>query len=1487
MKHTLLGFTLSLGIFVGWKEEVKAFHSGLLTMTIVEWKAFQNDSIPCQAINVALESSMPIISPADTGWIDICPNERITLKGRGSYPENDLFYRQSDTTSLFFWNFGDGTTAFGPEVQHRFLRSGGYTVQLQVVDSLGCKSDLFLQRIRVAPSPRITIADSLMAPICLGDTLMLGADLEAGSSDAQFLISPETASFPTSAILADSLPLPDGDGSAYERSVFLNDFTPGQTLNNINDLLGICLTMEHSWMRDLEIKLFCPSGDSVLLHDHVGKIGSQVKLGQPVEEAQAGQLIPGQGFDYCWRSDATNPNWLEYAAQNDPDVLPAGSYQPATPFSSLAGCPLNGEWTLKVEDLWAEDNGMVFSWSIDFNPGLYPRLETFSPDITTFGWRPSDLIVEQNGGQIKALPVTAGSNRFDLFTTDEFGCTFDTTIAVNIKAPNNLFCLLSDNNIMPADTTICAGEQIRLDTEIEIPGPSPVRFQVFPAYALGQSNHPHANPYRSDIAVSGVYPDQLGDAERLVSVCVDLETDWASDIHMFLEAPSGAVLELSSDNGGDGDDYNNTCFTAGASSSIANGVPPFTGDFQPEGDWAVLQTSNINGTWSLLVSDGFGENEMGRLRSWSITFESENRFDYRWRPNQNISCVDCPDPVFFPETTTLYQLTLTDQQGSILEDSLLVEVIPSGQSPCITGVCATQTIVEETLSPVCSGGRDGVVTLSALGGESPYLFRLNGDTLVGEVVTFSYLEAGEYQFVIEDQSFCRDTIAVTLTDPPPLVIDSVQVAPVNCFGGRSGRAVAFPSGGAGGYEYIWGDPLGQIDSAATRLSAGDYGLTVTDSRGCSQSTVITISEPVPLSLSFLASDVQCRGNADGSITTTVEGGSPEYAFAWSNGQSTADIGQLRAGTYRLTVTDSKGCQVQGSAEVEEPDSRLQLLVEQTRRSCFGESANEARVIVVGGRAPFRYRWNDGQDSPLATGLDTFAYSITVTDGQGCTAEDTILIEDLDQLNPNIIISPPSCRGIQNGALGINFVEGGSGAPLEEYTFSWSTGQSGPFIEGLTGGGVYEVTVTDPNGCQAVERRTMIQADPITFNVRVDSVSCFEGRDGRITLSELQGQGQDFIIRWDLASGGQALVAERLSAGSYGLTVTDEANCTREERIEVPQPPPLLVNFEVEDVDCFGNNNGSIVAVAQGGAGRYEFQWSNGAETAVQNNLSAGTYRLTVTDGNGCEKEKTAIIAQPDGVEALFSIKSPTCQGDRNGAITVEVEGGTSPYEFSMDNKTFQSSNSFLGLFAGPYNVFIKDANGCLTFERVLLEAPPALSVQAQPQNERIEIGDSIMLEAITDVTTRPVDFFWKAPYEGTLSCMQCQSPIAYPRNTITYEVRVMDERGCTGNDFLTIFVDKPKVVLVPTAFTPNEDGVNDRLIVHGEDETRVLRFQVFDRWGGLVFENGDFMANDVFSGWDGRYKDEQAGPGVYIWIVEAAFGDGSTEIFKGQSTLIR
>jgi len=1399
--------------------------SGCITITFQSDGSVESDgwsadilcTTACQLIQSELVETTPEVMPTDTGWVDGCPGDRIFLKARGRYPQNGLAYQHSDATASFTWNFGDGTIAVGPEVSHTYDESGGYTVQLTITDQFGCRSTNFLsQRVRISTRPDFQLTGDLPPETCAGDTVGASAIINRIDAGKTLSVLPTEGSFQFGGTRSDSLALPDGTGASYETSINFTAFAPGQLLTDVNDLLGICVNMEHSWMRDLQISLMCPDGSSVLLHNHPDQSGGSVFLGEP-NDNDDNLIRPGVGYDYCWTPDAVNPNWIDYANQNFPQTLPPGDYQSYENFRQLVGCPLNGEWTIRVEDLWGQDNGFIFSWGINFNPDLFPNLETFTPELVDYGWKSSPYTTFSSPDSLAAAPQNAGKAQYVFEVTDDFGCTYDTTLSVKVLPPTHPDCFSCQELLAPvADTAICPDEQVSLNVGINDSEQTDLSFESFPAHPIGSATYPPGSPYRAAMEISDVLPATLNDpTTQIISVCVDMETDWTGDIALLLQAPSGVVMTLANGNGGDGDNFSNTCFTPTAPGSINAGSPPFTGAYLPQDDWNLLNGTPVAGEWALLVSDALGIEEVGRLNSWSITFQSANEVTYSWTPATGLSCTDCPAPIASPAQTVVYRVEAANSYGCAQADTIVVGRPSEQEPPQVSCTVAEDPSMTFTWPSAGEVDRFEVRT-----------FRNDGASDWIDLGSATQYEVTGLQR--------REEVRLELRY-------FIGVDPINC---------TFP-----------------ISTAACTFQPCDLEAAL---------------EEAPLAVS-------CPGDTDGAVRVRASGGDQPYAFAIDGRSETQADGAfdlLAGGSHFVVVRDTGICFDTLFFDIPEPDT-LVVAIEQTARGCRGDAANEAVAIASGGNGGYQYLWSDGRSGATQPDLDSLVYSVTATDSQGCTAASSLKLQDLPTFNPNVIQSAPTCFGGDDGQLAINLVEGGLTQDPADYTFQWSTGQTGPLIENLKGGLEYQVTVTSQEDCFVVATRTLRQPAPITFDVLKDSIQCADDPTGSATVTNIQGDNEVFNIQWNDAAGGRTTpTADGLPAGDYSVTVTDDDGCSSSQQFTFIDPPPIEVRVEKEDNACFGDSDGRIELRVSGGVPDYTIAWSNGAAGPSLSELPAAGYGLSVTDNNGCVLVDTVRIAEPPLLQATLIGTDPSCFGYQDGVVSAEPTGGTAPYGFSLDNQSYSNSNQFGGLSAGTYQVYLRDSKGCRFFDQITLQEPAEFLVSAGA-DLTIPLGDSVELVAEASNAEGAVEFVWSAPYEGTLTCTECAATISTTFNTITYELYGIDARGCEATNFITINVDKVRMVDVPTGFTPNDDGINDRLLVHGKEGTRIRTFRVFDRWGELIFEATDFSVNDPDIGWDGFYKGQPMNSGVFLWYLEVEYLDGAQDVFKGQTTLIR
>ena len=780
----------------------------------------------------------------------------------------------------------------------------------------------------------------------------------------------------------------------------------------------------------------------------------------------------------------------------------------------------------------------------------------------------------------------------------------------------------------------------------------------------------------------------------------------------------------------------------------------------------------------------------------------------------------------------------------------------------------------------CPGENDGQATVTILSGAAPFSYELNGEQ--NSTGVFTGIAAGSHTVLVTDNTNCTTPFGFTISAPDTIRATLITLDSIRCQGGDDGRITLQVSSGVGPFGFNWSN--GSTDSIATGLDADIYLVTLTDITGCTESYSITLEEPSLLEISSDQVNVDCFESPSGSATVTPTGGTPPYQYQWdadANGQTTATATLLMAGTYSITVTDAKGCSQTEAVTITEP-TELTANMDSTINGCNAQPSGTASVTAQGGTTPYTYEWNTNpiQTTATATGLTEGTYSVTVTDANNCTVIKTVEV----LAPPMILLSHESnnltCFEDQSGSINVT-ATGGTGTLT--YTWQESGLPPGGVVNNLAAG-TYHLTVSDDLGCTATTTIPITEPSGITINAITDAVACFGESTGAIDITAVGGSG-NLSFLWN--NGSQSEDLTQLSEGLYSVTVTDENGCSSSEDITIAATTSFEINFNTKDIDCYGAQNGSLETQVQGGSPPYSFLWSNGASSQDQLQIPAAIYYLTLTDAQGCQALDSVEIHQPDmalGFE--LAIDSVQCSGEKNGRIDIIVSGGTPPYSFSRDNQEYNGISSFLALAAGTYDVFVKDAKGCLVFQ---MDVPVS-----EPNPISLSLGSDITLDYGEEITLTPAiesdvpisQYIWTPSIDGTLSCTDCPSTLVSTFDQIHILLEIINESGCKAEDLLNIFVTKDFEVFVPTGFTPNNDGINDELLVHGHEKTTLTSFRIFDRWGELVFDRFDFPVNDVM-GWDGSFNGKPMAAGVYIWTAEAILPDGKTALFNGETSLLR
>lgn len=925
------------------------------------WEAIISCTTPCDNPTAASE----IVDPepnAETNNVGVCLNDPVTFGDIGSVAADgfDLEY--------WVWNFDDGNidTLETPEdVTHEFTEPGEYLVTLSVIDDNGCRS-LNVEPLQVLVSTVPIFNTDFESPVCIDGPVTI---------DGSALQNVTWTALPPQVVAGETY-LADGAGFSYESSLVFDFFEPDATLESCDDFLDVFVNMEHSYLGDLGFSLTCPDGTTVNMLTFATNTGGGTYLGEAVDDGFGETLDQGVGYDYGWSPTSTNGAIYDgdnststtYTNQAGVEVtaniVDPGLYESEEDLCDFVGCPLNGEWTFSVSDNLGADNGYIFEWGINFNPELFPDVTTFTP-VTGLGvdstyWEGPNIINTSDGGNIiETSYSTPGFYDYTMFATNNFGCTFDTTITIEaIEGPE-----------------ITAGQDLTYCEE----------------------------PVQLEAAVVGDDPPSCSDDAGTFTYCYENNDD--------------IVVTFCPDDPGDGATYMSLEFLAGQFDFFDN-VVVYDGDditapilvdpasFDPlAGLTATATTGNPTGCITLqITSDGFNSCADGFYEEIEVevTCGGPGGLVWEWTPAEGLSNPNIQNPFAEVEQATVYTVTAypegfpgclitdqvivspdaladpgldtdtvfcynsplafltdyldgnpasggtwTDPDGNEVENEFNPTQYPEGASFTYTytvtnGTCTNQSTLNIDILP--STNNSCCQTNAQAGSDDvacALTYELQAQPTVGTgewtgppEVTFSDIHdpnaiatcespGGSMTLTWTDNngSFCNESDQVTIQFSDSLNVFVVEEDAV-CYNQCTGQAIAISNGGtapSGSYTYDWyenGVP-GVNPSVRDSLCQGSYQVKVFDNFGCEDSTTFQIGQPQPQEMFVTQAPPLCADSCDGRIGVKSQG-AVSYSFDGGDTFVPDSIGMVCAGQYTVIARNSAGCEITDSVTISNP-----------------------------------------------------------------------------------------------------------------------------------------------------------------------------------------------------------------------------------------------------------------------------------------------------------------------------------------------------------------------------------------------------------------------------------------------------------------------------------------------------------------------------------------------------------------------------------------
>ena len=321
-----------------------------------------------------------------------------------------------------------------------------------------------------------------------------------------------------------------------------------------------------------------------------------------------------------------------------------------------------------------------------------------------------------------------------------------------------------------------------------------------------------------------------------------------------------------------------------------------------------------------------------------------------------------------------------------VQDVSTTEVFQSSWAAYDCGASGPTAVASGT-DPTTCGASDGIAVATASGGALPYTYNWsNGAT--GPTITG--LGAGSYTVTITDAGGCASITSVTINPVTPPTLVATGTDPTAC-GSNDGTTAANATGGTAPYTYNWNN--GGTTSGLTGLSGGTYIVTVTDANNCLAVATVVLNDVGAPVITLTQTNLDCYGDATGTITSAVSGGQTPYTYAWSNGSTTSSVSGLTSGTYTVTITDAGGCTGSQTTTLTEPTTLTATGIV-THANCPGDSTGSINLTAAGGTAPLAYSWSMGSSSEDVSGLASGTYSVTVTDDNSCTFTTSFTVTEL-------------------------------------------------------------------------------------------------------------------------------------------------------------------------------------------------------------------------------------------------------------------------------------------------------------------------------------------------------------------------------------------------------------------------------------------------------------------------------------------------------------
>ncbi len=1117
------------------------------------------------------------------------------------------------------------------------------------------------------------------------------------------------------------LAMRDNNCPRLEEFIIAVDDYPNMLLGEDIFIQSLDLIIEHDWPADLQLELSTPSGNRIPLTTNRG-IGLD-NYGNPADT---------MCMEVCSFSDFACQSISEVGTEQL-----VGSFLPEELLLSLYNNQeVNGNWKILSCDRAQEDRGRLKYVKINFSPVICNvptniTAQDISSNQATITWDPPEncRVAIINVVESGLAPGTG----IEIFTSCQSGsfnvAGLEGETAYDIYIQSD--CNTSQSAFSCPATFVTACNEVTLATDFDDQdicisscdascdiaytwNNSTEDNQDWIVYT-GSSPTENTGP-EQDIIGTGNYvyiensSDLCGIRNRsiLETSCLQLPTnnspcDMSFYYHMYGSDMDSLILRISQN---DGQSWETLFARYGDQGQ--SWQRQFINLDQYQGLLVNLQFIGISGTGDLadMALDQIEFYGANVITLPTFYFDSDND-GYGGQDSIISVCLNNPPPGF-----TEFSDDCDDNNKLIHPDALevpcnLIDENCNGMEDDAADQVDINYEVTTFQNESCPGAQDGMISLEISGGNEGYQIVWNtGD--VGP--TLSDIGDGVYFAQISDTESCAiqtDFFDIDVINSPQIF--TISTSPTQC-NQSTGKIDIEVAGGTPPYQYLWNN--GDITQDLNGIPEGNYSLTITDGNNCtieSENYSIISSPRFTAGIQF-QKNLNCARDSSGIISIGLINSLEPVTYQWSTGQTTPLIDHLPAGAYAVTINDARGCEEILTTEITGPDTLSSQVIGIEQITCYNGSNGSIQVNTSGGNPPYDFSWQADPQLSFSSSrqedlsnLPSGTYQMTVIDGKGCM--DTTIQVSLT--NPDdILIRVDSVRAVrcklsETGYLEVD-IAGGAG----EYGYFWgiNSRNNEPFLDNIKGG-TYSLTVIDRFGCKKTtnDLEVNIMNIPLTLDAEVTNDNrCFYDTTGSITANVLNGIAP-YDFNWN--NGVQKIIDSpldtitQLSGGTYKVTVTDAEGCVgiSANKFITNWPVIEISDITIDQTTCNSTNDGNITVNIGGGVQPYDISWNIGVEGASLSNIANGDYYLTITDQNNCLLEAGPIEMISTNEITINSTVTDISGNSENGSISIEITGGTPPYNIDWDMLE-DGLETHYNLDPGTYCVTITDATECFTNE---------------------------------------------------------------------------------------------------------------------------------------------------------------------------------------------